>query len=193
MSQVCRVVAQHRDGSEPLHRIREGRRSRQGCAQESQDDPGSREGTKASVGRRSQTHTRPLQDDRTWHHRKGAQMSRFKFIVPMMLASLIVACGGTPQQQAQNTQPAANQEPQATPAQPPPVQQPPAPAQQPPAQQQPAPPNPAQQQPHATTPAHQQPAPAPPQPVTQMLDVPAGTVLTLAMDVGVNTKKNVVG
>lgn len=127
-------------------------------------------------------------------------MNRLKFAVPMILASLAVACGGTPPQQANNTQPASNDNTQAQ--QQPPAQEPPAQQQEPPAQQQqppaeePAQPRPVQQRPRASQPAPATasvPAPAPPKPAVQMLDVPAGTVLTLAMDAGVNSKKNFVG
>ena len=101
----------------------------------------------------------------------------------------LTACGQAPQQQAEATEPASAQ---------------PAPAQsEPPAQQaQPAPSQPAQQhsQPPRTTPA-QRPAPtttspaAPPpaKPKVLMVDVPAGTTLNLALDMGLNSKTSLVG
>ena len=118
-------------------------------------------------------------------------MNRLRFIVPMTLASLVLACGSAPQQQADNLQPAAsdNQQPVQPPAQEPPAPQQ-QPAQQPPAQQRPPQQRPSQPTQAAQVPA---PAPAPPKPTVMMVDVPAGTELQLAMDVGVNSKKNVVG
>lgn len=120
-------------------------------------------------------------------------MNRLKFIVPMVLAVLALACGGSPtQQQAENTQPPATDPYQAPPpaelptAQQPPPQQPP--SQQPPTQK----PKPSPQQPNPAQ-ASSAPEPVPAKPAVQMVEVPAGTVLTLAMDAGVNTKKNVVG
>ncbi len=124
-----------------------------------------------------------------------------------ILIALLVACGGSPQQQADAVQPAAQ------PATPPPdTTQPSAPAQQPygqaaqptaPPPAYPATPAPQRPQPRSQPPAERfatttpAPAPAPQQPPAppkpQMTAVPAGTVLTLALDTPLNSKTAQVG
>jgi hypothetical protein len=121
-------------------------------------------------------------------------MRRCELISVLLVCLLMIACGGqAPQQQAGATQPpAASTPPPETPAQeavavPPPAAEQPSAAQQPPAAHRQSPPRPA-----APAPAPV-PVPVPAKPTVRLVEVPAGTVLTLAMDTGVNTKRNVVG
>ncbi len=134
-------------------------------------------------------------------------MRNLGYMTGPILIALLVACGGSPQQQADSVQPAA--QPSSPPAE---TAQPPAPPHQPYGQQPygqaaqptappPAPPQrpqPRQQPPAAhTASATPAPVPAPPQPLAtpkpQMTAVPAGAVLTLALDTPLNSKTAQVG
>ncbi|HEY3176601.1 MAG TPA: hypothetical protein VGK94_12670 [Candidatus Polarisedimenticolia bacterium] len=110
-------------------------------------------------------------------------MRRLKLMSAVSVCLLMIGCGGqAPVQQADSTQPPAATTPSPAPA------QPAAPAQQPPARQQPQ-----QSAPRPSAASAPAPTPAPAKPQVHMVDVPSGTVLTLALDAGINTKKNVVG
>jgi type IV secretion system protein VirB10 len=116
---------------------------------------------------------------------------RFVKALSLILAvCLLAACGGSNQQQADATQPAPAQDTPATASTEP--AQPAAPAQEPaPYRQQP----PAQR-PSGSTASHSAPAPAqaaPAAPSVHMVSVPAGTVISLALDSGINSKTAQVG
>ena len=96
-----------------------------------------------------------------------------KVLTGILTLTVLAACSGKPDQQADATQPASGT---AEPAQQPAATQPPA--------QQPS--QPAAQRPPAST-------PAPAKPVVRTASVPSGSVLSLALDSGLSSKTALVG
>jgi len=123
-----------------------------------------------------------------------------RYLAPAtILLFLLAACGGSAQQQAESTMPAADEQTAAVPA-PAPEETQPAPVPEPVVQEpaprpsQPAPaPAPRPKPAPVQQPVAQQPPPAPEPVKMAMSMVPAETVLTMALDGGLNSKTAVVG